>query len=597
MPKKHIVWTESGFVDVSTMLKRQKMTKITSFIPLLLLFCFSVYGQVLTDIVIGERLEIKSEIIDDSIEFQLYIPQDYHCSDLVYPVIYVLNGEQYFHTATGIVRQLAKAKMIPVCIVVGLTPDKKFFLDKNNSKTYFDFIDQELNPYLDLNFKASPYRIIIANSIYAQLALYGLISKGNSFDSYILSSPYFTIHDYLYDFEMFVDGGNKLDFNLLLSCGFEEESKVDKTYKLARVVNRAFIGNSIWEYKYYNDIDRELVLMRTIIDLLPKNFEDLMVRQPLADYSDFENKFSHRELLMVKYGYDYLDLERAPKSIGQKILEDIDNGTVISREMLELYRKLNGYFIDNTEILNVSKYLKSEGKIKESDLVNSLLSESKRNNEFVNNYTDKIELERGLLYNLSLDANNIAQLQQEGAEVTDVDFVDGIDNLTASAVSITSRQGKIRINHSPEYDPKKSVSISCWIYPNQLRNADSWAISMKHGNNGPHWNTTAGRYPNQWGFEIYNIGRFVYLVNDTIDLNQWNHIVIVADQTIGRLIFYKNGIQIAHRDDLVPFLDSAELLQIGNDMFSFDGKIDEFRLYQRVISEAEVKELFNDHVL
>ncbi|MGF7141540.1 LamG-like jellyroll fold domain-containing protein [Roseimarinus sediminis] len=560
-----------------------------------LFFYFSVFGQVRYEIVIGERIKIKSDIIGDSVEFQLFVPQDYNKSDLIYPVIYLLNGEQYFHTTTGVVRQLAKSKEIPDCIVVGLTPDSRFFLDKNESKTYFDFIDLELSSFLENNYKTSPYKIIIANSIYAQLSLYGLISKGNTFNSYILSSPFFTIDDYLYDFESFVDDGNKLDFNLQISCGYEQEYKVDKTYKLARVVKRALVGNSNWEYKYYNDIDRELAFLKTIIDFLPENFDDLKVRQPLADYSDFDNKFSQRDLLIAKYGYDYLDLERAPKSIGQKILENIDNEAFFSEGMLASYQNKNGYFSDDTEILNVIRYLQSIGKTKESDNVRSLLSKSKKNYEYVNNYTNNIELERGLLYNLKLDSTSNATFKHKGAEINDIEYVYGVDNLPSTAVSMTSSQGKIRINHSPEYDPKKSVSISCWIYPNQLRNADSWAISMKLGNKGPHWNTTVGRYLDQWGFEIYNIGRFVYLVNDSIHLNQWNHVVIVADQSIGKLTFYKNGIQIAQRDDLVPFLDSAEILQIGNDIFSFDGKLDEFRLYQRVISEAEVKELYNAH--
>ncbi len=569
------------------------MIRKNFYLAVSLLFCFSVFGQVQSDIVIGKKLKIKSDVIGDSIDFQLFIPQEYNNSDLIYPIIYVLNGEQYFHTTTGVVRQLAKAKDMPECIVVGLTPDRKFLLDKNTGISYFDFIDFELNPFLERNYRVSHHRTIIANSIYGQLALYGLISKGNNFSSYILSSPFFAIDDYLSDFERFVDDDNSLDFNLQLSCGFEEESKVDKIYKLSRVLNRAFVGSSNWEYKYYNDIDRELAFLKSIIDFLPKNFDDLKVRQPLADYSDFENKFSQRELLITKYEYDYLDLNRAPKSIGQKILEDIDNGAEFSVEKIELYKNADGYFIDDTEILNVIKYLKSIGKSKESDNISTLVGKSKTDDEFTNNYTDNIELERGLLYHIRLDSTCIENLQQNGAEINDVEYVWGVDSLPSSAVRLTSEQGKIRINHSSEYDPKKSVSISCWIYPNQLRNADSWAISMKNVNKGPHWNTTVGSYPNQWGFEIYTIGRFVYLVNDSIHLNQWNHIVIVADQSIGKLTFYRNGIQIAQRDDLVPFLDSADLLQIGNDIFSFDGKLDEFRLYQRVISEAEVRELYN----
>ncbi|MDY0202350.1 MAG: hypothetical protein RBR40_15330, partial [Tenuifilaceae bacterium] len=75
-----------------------------------------------------------------------------------------------------------------------------------------------------------------------------------------------------------------------------------------------------------------------------------------------------------------------------------------------------------------------------------------------------------------------------------------------------------------------------------------------------------GMYPDQWGFEIYSIARVVYLVRDTIPLNTWTHIVIVADQTIGQLSFFKNGEKILERNDLIPFVNSTEFLQIGNDI-------------------------------
>lgn len=100
-------------------------------------------------------------------------------------------------------------------------------------------------------------------------------------------------------------------------------------------------------------------------------------------------------------------------------------------------------------------------------------------------------------------------------------------------------------------------------------------------------------YPDQWGFEIYSLGRVVYLVRDTIPLNTWTHIVIVADQSIGKLTFFKNGKNILERNDLVPFANSTEFLQIGNDIHSFSGSIDEFRLYKRTLSEAEIVELYN----
>ncbi len=334
-----------------------------------------------------------------------------------------------------------------------------------------------------------------------------------------------------------------------------------------------------------------IILIKTIIECLPKVFDDIQLHQIMTS-NDFNEKFQNREKLYTKYGYDILNISSSPKSASREILNSILNNNEITKSSISSLSTNPYYFIDDVELNNLSNYLISINKSKEAKLVKEYVKKGTNLNA-LNNYSSKIELEKGLIASLSFGKEDVDKLNScEKIEYINTNFTKGINNKKNSAIEFTERNGAVRIKYNTEVNASKSITIACWINPRTLNPADSWAISYKPDNLGPHWNTTVGMYPDQWGFEIYSIGRGVYLARDTIPLNTWTHMVIVADQTIGRLSFFKNGKKILERNDLIPFSNSTEFLQIGNDIHSFDGSIDEFRLYQRVLSEMEIMELF-----
>lgn len=568
------------------------MRKLTIFLVFCSFISFETYSQSEKEFTIGKTIEFESKTLNRKEIVQLYLPESFNYNTgKKYPIIYLFDGNQFFHSVTGIVKTLAKAKKIPESIVVAVNPEREYCYTKEKIELYLNFIDKELQPFVKNNYSSSSYKIAIANSLNGQIGLYEMLLNKELFQTYILSSPFFTIEEYLYDTEYFLNQQSNLNKNLFISAGFEHEQKVDKIFKLTRLLNRAPVDNFYWDYYSFEEKNMEIVLINTITECLPQVFKDLQLPQ-IATSTDINEKFQNRENLFAKYGCDFLNITSSPKSISIEILNSILNNNEISESFISGLKTDPYFFSDEVELINLSNYLASINKSKEAKLIKKFVGKS-ANLNYVNNYSSKIELEKGLVAKLSFEKEEVEEKNSsEKIEYINTNFTKGINHEENSAIEFTARNGAVKIKYDTDINPSKSISISCWLNPRTLNPADSWAISFKPGNSGPHWNTTVGMYPDQWGFEIYSIARVVYLVRDTIPLNTWTHIVIVADQTIGRLSFFKNGEKILERNDLIPFVNSTEFLQIGNDIHSFDGSIDEFRLYQRVISEFEIKELF-----
>lgn len=98
--------------------------------------------------------------------------------------------------------------------------------------------------------------------------------------------------------------------------------------------------------------------------------------------------------------------------------------------------------------------------------------------------------------------------------------------------------------------------------------------------------------------------RFRYFDDGGVDVTtttpqialEWVHLVCVLDRPSGTMILYKNGVQVD--SDTVAYVGTnfgSDSFLIGNsiDMSAFDGKVDDFRIYNRPLSLSEVQTINN----
>ena len=189
---------------------------IKLFLPLFLLtFSQALFSQskleaiTKSPISIGEQVTFHSEILGEDRILNLYLPQGYSPDSLkTYPVIYLLDGsmdEDFIHIA-GLVQfgAFSWINLIPETIVVGISnvdrkrdftypttieQDKLDFPTTGGSANFIDFIEKELQPFIDQNYKTNKVKTIVGQSLGGLLATEILIKKPDLFDNYVIISP------------------------------------------------------------------------------------------------------------------------------------------------------------------------------------------------------------------------------------------------------------------------------------------------------------------------------------------------------------------------------------------------------------------------
>src|SRR5690606_8162510 len=192
-----------------------------------------------TPLTIGEVVTIESKILSESRILNIYLPDGYNAADtLKYPVIYVLDGsmdEDFLHI-TGLVQFYNLQMNMPKTIVVGIanidrkrdftfpTIDKKLKKDyptTGGSRKFIDFLENEVQPYINANYPTINQKMLIGQSLGGLLATEILFKKPMLFTDYIIVSPslWWDHESLLKDAKMFLGAHSKMPANVYIAVG------------------------------------------------------------------------------------------------------------------------------------------------------------------------------------------------------------------------------------------------------------------------------------------------------------------------------------------------------------------------------------------
>ena len=190
------------------------MKQAISSIILLLIIQFSFSQELVekiseTEFSIGKTIKIKSQLLNETRNLNIYLPVNYSNDSLkTYPVIYLLDGskdEDFIHIS-GIVQfgSFSWINMIPESIVVGIGNvdrkrdftypsqnklDQKEFPTSGKSEKFISFLEKELQPFINSEFRSTKLKTIIGQSLGGLLATEILFKKPELFDNYVIVSP------------------------------------------------------------------------------------------------------------------------------------------------------------------------------------------------------------------------------------------------------------------------------------------------------------------------------------------------------------------------------------------------------------------------
>ena len=169
----------------------------------------TTFGQNETDdIIVGSKLVIKSNILDEERTCLISLPDSYNNSsevDKKYPIIILLDGYTHFKTASGIVHFMSSNRnrnnLMPESIIIAIENvdrERDFTVTKIKTKrpntmgggrNFLNFIEKELIPYVDENYRTEPSRTLIGHSLGGLLTLNSYMDKNSVFNAYISIDP------------------------------------------------------------------------------------------------------------------------------------------------------------------------------------------------------------------------------------------------------------------------------------------------------------------------------------------------------------------------------------------------------------------------
>lgn len=263
-------------------------------------------------ITIGVNHIIESPNLNEKRTIQVYTPDGYLESGQNYPVLYILDGQQYFLSGVGIQKALRRPRAIPKMIVVGITDIEssrwEWFGDEKEK--FSSFLIDEVIPFIDSKYNTTNERIIFGWEGAAYYVSELLLKHSEIFDGVILSNGGYAPKELVKNFSttnanyLYMANSKKDIYNISYTEEFHEILKEHSPKKL------------IWKYDLYNDEIHE-------------SLAHLALYKGLKFYYHNYNSltFESIEQYIDSGGMDYLTTyfkERAKRFGGN---ESIDNST------------------------------------------------------------------------------------------------------------------------------------------------------------------------------------------------------------------------------------------------------------------------------
>ncbi len=163
----------------------------------ILFFPIVSFSQKITDTIFSPKLK-------EDREFTLSFPESYAKNKTKkYPILLLLDGDYLLDPFQGALNYGAYWDDFPEVIIVGITQNRKgerytdctvdpdSGLPNEKGQLFYEFIGQELMPFLEKNYRIAPFKIIAGHDLTAGFLNFYLYKDQPVFNAYISLSPEF----------------------------------------------------------------------------------------------------------------------------------------------------------------------------------------------------------------------------------------------------------------------------------------------------------------------------------------------------------------------------------------------------------------------
>jgi predicted alpha/beta superfamily hydrolase len=295
------------------------------------LFGGNVFAQQTAKIFIGENMNFHSGILNEDRTLYIYTPAGYDSGEDRYPVLYMLDGGQHFVHVSGIIHYLSSVGRIPQMIMVAipntrrthdLTPTyNEEFPTSGGGENFLSFLNEELIPHIDQNYRTHPYRILAGHSLAGTFAVYVLLTQPDLFGAYISISPSIGWDDgvLVKRAKSFFQKQARFKKYFYLTLGDEGDWKYSFFKDLTDTIRRTRPQDFIWEFKHMKNESHVSIPHRSIYDGLELLYKDWAVTDEVAA-GGLEPILNHYRRLTDKFGYTVSPSEAYLNILGYEFL-------------------------------------------------------------------------------------------------------------------------------------------------------------------------------------------------------------------------------------------------------------------------------------
>lgn len=311
---------------------------------------------------VGERVTLVSEILGEERTVFVSVP-DGADDEAKAPVLVLTDAETQFEHTRATVRFLARNRLIPDMIVVGitntdrtrdLTPSRA---DMRNAEgelvglptsggadRFLDFIETELLPFVEAEYPALPYRIFAGHSFGGLLAIHAFTTRPGLFQAAIAVSGPVLWDDRLVLREArdYFEGANAGGRALFISVGDEPGQMMTGFAELQDLLESVDDDGFRWTSRVFPDDDHGSLVLRSHERGLRFIFdgwkmpEDPATGWPAGTLEDAERHYSR---LSRRLGVQVAIPETTLNLMGYRLLgeERLDDALAVFRRATETY--------------------------------------------------------------------------------------------------------------------------------------------------------------------------------------------------------------------------------------------------------------------
>ncbi len=265
------------------------------------------------DVIIGKSIHLESKVLGEERQIMVYLPDGYDQTTTKYPVLYLLDGRTHFQHASSTVQFLSRNGRIPQMIVVAIvnvdrtrdfTPTNMENRPKSGgAKKFIRFIQDELFPYIEGNYRTLPYRLLEGHSLGGMFSIHVLFEYPKIFQAHFAMSPYI-MWDNNYTLNQTIEKMQEpMDFkNFLYITIGDEANYIEPLGKFTNLLETKKPDGLEWHYMVMENDNHGTVPLKSLYNGMETLYKDWIIERAVADQG-IEAVKDHYKKLTDKFGY------------------------------------------------------------------------------------------------------------------------------------------------------------------------------------------------------------------------------------------------------------------------------------------------------